>query len=174
MLNVKLNKKKGFTLIELVIVVTILVIISSLAIPLATKYINNSKEAKRNADFETVYNAVNTGIAEWKKDGGTLPSDFLNSTISLNPSNDSTWDNSIEAEVSSYVEYVMPGSLTLDLQDTRKDSYKVHIALNKNQKIKTVYISSTDGFETYNGSTPTYNDTDFDFLGLFLKSTASY
>lgn len=53
------NKKKGFTLIEMVIVITIIGILSSIAV---TKYSKVQENAKKNADYATAANLATAAM----------------------------------------------------------------------------------------------------------------
>lgn len=55
----KLKKKKGFTLIEMVIVITIIGILSSIAV---TKYSKVQENAKKNADYATAANLATAAM----------------------------------------------------------------------------------------------------------------
>ena len=56
---IKKNNKKGFTLIELVIVIAILAILALILVPAIGKYIGNANDAKNQASARTIYtNAV--------------------------------------------------------------------------------------------------------------------
>lgn len=62
--NLKNKKKKGFTLIELIIVIAIIAILAAVAIP---KFSSISKDAKIKSDIanaKTISNAVSALIAE--------------------------------------------------------------------------------------------------------------
>lgn len=62
--NLKNKKKKGFTLIELIIVIAIIAILAAVAIP---KFTSISKDAKIKSDIanaKTISNAVSALIAE--------------------------------------------------------------------------------------------------------------
>lgn len=53
------NKRKGFTLIEMVIVITIIGILSSIAV---TKYSKIQENAKKNADYATAANLATAAM----------------------------------------------------------------------------------------------------------------
>ena len=55
----KLNNQKGFTLIEMVIVITIIGILSSIAV---TKYSKVQENAKKNADYATAANLATAAM----------------------------------------------------------------------------------------------------------------
>ena len=58
--NLKNNKKKGFTLVELIVVLVILAILAALLIPALTGYIDKAKEKSLVAETRQVVMAVQT------------------------------------------------------------------------------------------------------------------
>lgn len=71
MLNklMNLRKKKGFTLIELIVVLVIMAILAAAAIPTVMGYIENSRKAAYLANVRAVYQAGQSAIAEGKASG---------------------------------------------------------------------------------------------------------
>lgn len=53
-----LKKKKGFTLTELIVVVTILGVLTAIAVPLVMSYIDDSKTGADNANAKTIEGIV--------------------------------------------------------------------------------------------------------------------
>lgn len=75
----KINKKrnrKGFTLVELVVVIAILGILSAIAVPKLSKSRENASIAAHNANVRTLESAAtlavseNSGASEWEKEKG--------------------------------------------------------------------------------------------------------
>lgn len=52
------KKSKGFTLIEVIVAVTIVIILGTLAVPKVSGYINKAKEAKVTSIGKQIYNAA--------------------------------------------------------------------------------------------------------------------
>lgn len=69
----KLKSKKGFTLVELIVVLVILAILAALLIPALTGYIDKAKEKKVIAETRMLHTAIQTEMSalyakpEWKK-----------------------------------------------------------------------------------------------------------
>lgn len=62
--KLKNNKKKGFTLVELIVVLVILAILAALLIPALTGYINKAKEKSITAETRSAVMAAQTLVDE--------------------------------------------------------------------------------------------------------------
>lgn len=62
--KMKNNKKKGFTLVELIVVLVILAILAALLIPALTGYINKAKEKSITAETRSAVMAAQTLVDE--------------------------------------------------------------------------------------------------------------
>ena len=101
MINLKINSnKKGFTLVELMIVVAIIGILAIIAIPQYIKYIKRSRTAEGVQHARKVFNSVVDWHAEPKLGNGVYPenSDTLAQTgdvrfRNLYPNVSSWWDD---------------------------------------------------------------------------------
>ena len=60
----KVKNKKGFTLVELIVVLVILAILAALLVPALTGYIDKAKEKKLVAETRMVVTAVQTVVSE--------------------------------------------------------------------------------------------------------------
>lgn len=76
--RVKKNKKKGFTLVELMIVVVIMVILAAAATPIFKGYLDRAKEARYLAECRTVYVAAQTTVQDWVSAEKDLPNTDTN------------------------------------------------------------------------------------------------
>lgn len=73
MRSLKKNRKKGFTLVELIVVLVILAILAALLIPALTGYIDKAKEKQVIAETRSCVMAAQTYADEkYGKDGGDL------------------------------------------------------------------------------------------------------
>lgn len=70
------NVRRGFTLIELVVVVSILAILSGVLVPRVTNHMKAARDARRLADIKT----VRTAIEQYFQDKGSYPAPNGNSS----------------------------------------------------------------------------------------------
>jgi len=60
----RLSNRKGFTLVELLVVISIIGILSAIAVPKFSSATNSAKKAKIQADLRTIDSAISITIAE--------------------------------------------------------------------------------------------------------------
>lgn len=87
------NKKRGFTLVELIVVLVILAILAALLIPALTGYIDKAKKDQVIAETRMLHEAVQTemselyGSANWKLNSNTTLANSTGTAIGSNSSN---------------------------------------------------------------------------------------
>jgi type IV pilus assembly protein PilA len=67
--------KKGFTLIELIVVIAIIGVLAAILVPSMLGYIRKSKINAANSTAAQVHKATNTALTEMDEEGLTLPAD---------------------------------------------------------------------------------------------------
>ena len=73
------KNKKGFTLVELIIVVAVMAILVAVAIPTVISVVDSAKEATYNTNAATVESAIKTAIAD--NEGEDLDADGLDEAL---------------------------------------------------------------------------------------------
>ncbi len=63
-----MNIKKGFSIIELIVVMAILAILMLIAIPSFSGLVADAKTVQVNSDFNSMYKVVNIGATMWQTD----------------------------------------------------------------------------------------------------------
>ena len=58
------NLKKGFTLVELIIVIAIIAVLSVSAMMLLTKWLSKSRDSRRLSDIQTIRKALDVWLVD--------------------------------------------------------------------------------------------------------------
>lgn len=117
----KTNKKskKGFTLVELIIVVAILGMLAIIALPRYSRYVQSAKWERVNSNAKTVYNAMVIVEADLIAEGVIR----LSNPPTYGTSEYSTYYRDVNAEFYKRVSAIMPSDVVIGRLSVPSDPY---------------------------------------------------
>lgn len=143
MKNQKSLGNKGFSLVELIVVIAIMAVLMGVLAPTLIGNIEKSRESKDLQNLDSVYQAINTAMAEEKvvKEVAGTNSEFKTAGTFVELSALSATKSKFLKEE---LEKILGPLSELDLSATCNASAKIYISINASTQ-KAIVRASTDG-----------------------------
>jgi type IV pilus assembly protein PilA len=101
--SMKKSNKKGFTLVELVVVIAIIGVLAAILVPSMLNYVKKSKLKQANSNAKTAYNAVSGAISDVETQGYSSKTAIGDSIIKINCVDGTEGDDKLESKTASDV-----------------------------------------------------------------------
>lgn len=128
----KKNKNKGFTLIELIVVILIIAIIAVSLAPQVVKYVNQSRISTDQNNAATIKSAVSTAYADYLAQGGAAQNQ--NGTFTINGKTPVDYMN-IDFVLQAKITEVMGG----DWPSSKYDTGGFRVSIDTKGKVEVAY-----------------------------------
>lgn len=91
------KNEKGFTLIEMIVVIAIIGVLAAILVPTMNGYISDAQESKREANARTLYTASQAAVTSVMADGTAVVAGTVNESTTINA--EGTFDQKVKAKV---------------------------------------------------------------------------
>lgn len=160
----KTTKKKGFTLIELIVVIAIIGVLAAILVPTMLGYVKKSKISSANSSASSVYKAINSALTELDEEGVDVGGLWIltwdgskwaaTDDIAANIGLDGTSPKRFDKKVSNFFEDVKKIKVA---KAAIKGGSCVALAVQSDSTYTGTYpggVVTTDTYEAYSGKAP--------------------
>ncbi len=156
--------KKGFTLIELIVVIAIIGVLAAILVPTMLGYVKKSKLSGATSTASSLSKALNTALVELDEEGYTLPSGAIKIKAAAAGATPTEWEADTAAIAGSSIGSKPTGAASGTPESGTALMNKVKVYFADVKKVKAAYARVTGGTcdvvscttdNTYIGTVPT-------------------
>ncbi len=122
-----LQKKEGFTLVELLIVIAIIAILAAIAIPQFTKYKNKAYDAELSADAKNAYTASVAYLTD--NPNATISDQSMLSAGGYSRSANVVWETGSGSLTTTSGSFILVSTAAVDTKNTAQIFYNGNIEI---------------------------------------------
>lgn len=152
------KKVKGFTLIELIVVIAIIGVLAAILVPSMLGYVRKSKVSSINTVASNVYKAINTALTELDEEGDDGVGSWVSLSYTKGGNAVTTADTASGEVVYNKILQYFSGLKKVDFEASLEGGACYAVAAKQNDTYTGTYptgVVTADNYDTYSGDLAT-------------------